>query len=143
MNRKKLIKRLQEEEGLSLKLYKCPAGKWTIGYGRNLEAKGISRAEACMMLANDLTDAIHQCEKNILYFDALPANVQEVLVDMCFNMGIGNLLLFKKMLTAISKGYYLTASDELMDSKYARSKWTRRRAERNCEILRGNSETKT
>ena len=29
-------------EGLSLKPYRCPAGKLTIGYGHNLEANGIS-----------------------------------------------------------------------------------------------------
>ena len=36
---------LKKFEGFRLKPYKCPAGKWTIGYGRNLEAKGLTYDE--------------------------------------------------------------------------------------------------
>lgn len=37
---------LKELEGLYLKPYRCPAGKWTIGYGDNLEANGLTADEA-------------------------------------------------------------------------------------------------
>ncbi len=37
---------LKELEGLYLKPYKCPANKWTIGYGDNLEANGLTADEA-------------------------------------------------------------------------------------------------
>ena len=37
---------IKKHEGLSLKPYKCTAGKLTIGYGRNIEDKGISQEEA-------------------------------------------------------------------------------------------------
>ena len=37
---------LKELEGLYLNPYKCPAGKWTIGYGDNLEANGFTADEA-------------------------------------------------------------------------------------------------
>ena len=37
---------LKELEGLYLKPYQCPAGKWTIGYGDNLEANGLTADEA-------------------------------------------------------------------------------------------------
>lgn len=37
---------LKELEGLYLKPYQCPAGKWTIGYGDNLEANGLTAEEA-------------------------------------------------------------------------------------------------
>ncbi len=36
---------LKELEGLYLKPYKCPADKWTIGYGDNLEANGLTADE--------------------------------------------------------------------------------------------------
>ena len=41
-------------EGLSLKPYRCPAGKLTIGYGHNLEANGISEEIANQLLHEDL-----------------------------------------------------------------------------------------
>lgn len=37
---------LKELEGLRLDPYQCPAGKWTIGYGHNLEANGLTADEA-------------------------------------------------------------------------------------------------
>jgi GH24 family phage-related lysozyme (muramidase) len=37
---------LKELEGLYLTPYQCPAGKWTIGYGHNLEANGLTAEEA-------------------------------------------------------------------------------------------------
>ncbi|MBP5593653.1 MAG: hypothetical protein J6X75_05780, partial [Clostridia bacterium] len=40
-------------EGLRLKPYRCPAGKLTIGYGRNIEDMGISETEAEMLFDND------------------------------------------------------------------------------------------
>ncbi|HHX10519.1 MAG TPA: lysozyme, partial [Firmicutes bacterium] len=32
-------------EGLRLEVYKCPAGYWTIGVGRNLEGKPLKKEE--------------------------------------------------------------------------------------------------
>lgn len=47
---KKLTDQLIKHEGLRLKPYRCPAGKLTIGIGRNLEDKGITEKEAVMLL---------------------------------------------------------------------------------------------
>ena len=42
MNIKKIKDQLIQHEGLKLKPYQCPAGRLTIGVGRNLEDKGIT-----------------------------------------------------------------------------------------------------
>jgi len=47
---------LQSDEGLRLKPYHCTAGKLTIGYGRNLEDRGITEAEAEYLLENDVSE---------------------------------------------------------------------------------------
>jgi lysozyme len=47
-----MIRQLTRHEGLRLKPYLCPAGKLTIGIGRNLEGKGITKQEAVMLLEN-------------------------------------------------------------------------------------------
>jgi lysozyme len=39
---------------------------------------------------------------------------------MCFNMGIGRLLGFKKALIAMRQGKFSIAADEMLDSKWAR-----------------------
>ncbi len=51
---KKMIK---GNEGMRLKPYRCSAGKLTIGYGRNLDDRGISAHEANDLFENDLIDA--------------------------------------------------------------------------------------
>jgi len=51
--KEKLIRQLREHEGLRLPPYHCPAGKLTIGIGRNLGDKGITEKEAVMLLEND------------------------------------------------------------------------------------------
>jgi lysozyme len=60
MNRFKenMIRQLTTHEGLRLKPYLCPAGKLTIGIGRNLEGKGITKQEAIMLLEYDIQECL-------------------------------------------------------------------------------------
>ncbi len=93
MNRIKA--QLVRHEGLRLKLYRCAAGKLTIGIGRNLDDCGISQTEAYLLLEND----IQNCEKQLLdeipeIYNGLDEVRKSVLLNMCFNLGIGGLLGF-------------------------------------------------
>ena len=113
--------KIMEHEGLRLKPYKCPAGKLTIGYGRNLEARGITKQEAYTLAENDIRDSIFQCEKNFSdFFSKLSVGRKYVLVDMVFNMGINGLLGFKKTLNFIRQGNYESASIEMLNSLWAK-----------------------
>lgn len=110
-------------EGLRLKPYRCTAGKLTIGYGRNLDDVGISRAEADMMFERDFAKAEVEVRRLCKEFNIDCENLIEqrfyVLTDMMFNLGYGRLSKFKKMLTALSKGDYDTAANEMLDSTWA------------------------
>lgn len=121
-------------EGLSLRMYKCPTGHWTIGYGHNLEANGITLELAEEMLKTDLAYARMEVGSKILCSSKLNEARQYVLVDMCFNMGILKLLTFKKMLAALQEGYYERAASEMLDSKWAQQ--VGRRAQKLAEIMR-------
>lgn len=110
---------LKRHEGLRLKVYRCPAGFLTIGYGRNLESKGISEAEADEMLANDIgwfRDSVMHELAWTLFLDPVRF---DVLVDMAFNLGVEGLAKFKKFLAALEAGDYLTASAEMLDSAWS------------------------
>lgn len=127
-------KMIKENEGLRLQVYRCTADKQTIGYGRNLEDKGINKIEAEFMLRNDIDEIDMQLSQNGLLGLLDPAR-EAVLYDMAYQMGITGLLKFKNMLSALKSGDYITAAHELLDSKYA--KQTPSRAERNADIIRG------
>ena len=116
---------IKRNEGLRLKPYHCQAGKLTIGYGRNLEAKGISIREAEYLFKNDLKIVAKQVANRIEFYRKLSYKRKMVLVDMAFNMGIEGLLGFKKMLAALKSRDFMEAGKELMRSKYAEQVKTR------------------
>ncbi len=119
VDREKVKALIKLHEGLRLKPYKCPAGYLTIGYGRNLEAKGISPMEADMLLESDLDDAIRDAREFFPAFDSLLAPRQAVLVDMAFNLGLPKLRKFKKFRQALVRGDWQDAAREMLDSKWA------------------------
>lgn len=112
-------------EGLRLKPYRDTLGHWTIGAGRNLDAKGISRIEALIMLDNDIYEAKRDLFEALPWAEQLDEVRQRVLIDMTFNLGIGGLLKFKRMLAAVEAGDYATASLEMLNSRWAAQTGTR------------------
>lgn len=124
----KLMYRLIEEEGMKLKPYRCPAGKLTIGVGRNLEDKGLSNEEALFLLQNDIIEAVKELKKAFLFFDSLNETRQIVLIDMCFNLGINGLKKFKKMIKALENKDFSLASKEMLSSCWAKQVGARARS---------------
>src|SRR5438093_1522067 len=101
MNRTVLKTMLVKHEGLRLKPYADTAGKLTIGVGRNLTDAGITDCEARLLLDNDINEAVRLCTSRIGCFGSLDDTRQHVLLDMCFNLGVGGLMKFTKMLAAV------------------------------------------
>ena len=126
-------KRLIAEEDLKLQLYHCTAGKLTIGVGRNVEDRGITHETAMQMLDEDIDICVGELEKNLSWFENAPDKIQEVLIDLCFNMGINRLMGFVKTLHKLKTGAYKEAAEELLDSRYASS--VPNRAKRNADII--------
>ena len=114
-----------KHEGLKLKPYTCPAGKLTIGVGRNIEDNGISEDEAMILLEND----IKRCEAELVdiftEFYTYPENVRIALIDMIFNLGKTRFLQFKKMIQAIKERDFLKASKEARNSRWCKQVGTR------------------
>ena len=119
MNKSQLTKSLIRHEALKTKPYKCTAGRLTIGVGRNLDDVGISPDEALYLLKNDIDRCVVDVGRNIPEWKKHNDCRQNVLVEMCFNMGINRMLRFKKMLAALQKNDYATAADEMLNSKWA------------------------
>ena len=115
-----LKEQLVRHEGLKLTVYDCPAGYQTIGVGRNLEGKGITEEEAFYLLNNDIDYFTEQLKNNIDWFDEIPEEKQNVLINMAFNLGVSGLLNFKNMLLAVKEERWIDASTEMLDSKWAK-----------------------
>lgn len=132
----KLREQLVEHEGLRLFPYKCPAGKTTIGIGRNLDDRGITREEAMDMLQHDVDECAADCVLIVgqSVWDKLSDARQRVLVDMRFNLGPRGLRSFARTLAAISQGRYADASKHMLESKWAGQ--VGRRATRLAKMMR-------
>jgi len=133
MNRQLLLKQLERHEGLRLKPYRDTVGKLTVGYGRNLDDRGISEDEAGFMLDNDIDQVEQELERMPLYLSLDPIR-QVVLANMAFNMGVPTLLEFRRMLGALAEKDWDRAAAEMMDSKWARQVGSR--AEELSELMR-------
>lgn len=106
--------------------YKCPAGKLTIGYGHNLDAKGITREQAERLLDDDIEEVARAIVIALPWVADLDEVRQAVLVMMAFQMGVGGsrpkphgLLAFQRTLMEIKRGNYHGAAVFMLQSKWA------------------------
>lgn len=119
IDREAMVRQLRLHEGERLKPYRCTAGKLTIGVGRNLEDRGISREESAMLLANDIANEERELLRALPWVAKLDEVRQRVLLDMSFNLGIVGLLGFKNTLATIQAGEYQRGAAMMLDSKWA------------------------
>lgn len=133
----RVMELLIKHEGLMLKPYRCPAGKLTIGVGRNLEASGITRDEAIYMLQNDIGKFDHDLRLAFRWYPGLSEARQAVLISMAFNLGMGGLSEFKQMLRSLENGDYERAADHMLNSKWAGQ--VKKRAVELAQMMRQNT----
>jgi lysozyme len=132
--REQLRLQIIRDEGCRLTLYDDPLGIPTIGAGRNLRDRGISQAEAEILLDNDIRQSTSDVLAHVPWAFRLDEVRLGVLVAMAFNLGIGGLVKFEKALAAMERGDWYTAAAHMMDSKWARQIGLR--AERLAEQMR-------
>jgi lysozyme len=112
-----IYEQLELHEGVRLKPYKDSVGKLTIGIGRNLDDKGITKKEAKYLCRNDVKDVVEQLA-NYEWFCKLEPVRQKVLIDMGFNLGVPGLLQFKNMIQALKDNEFIAAANEMKNSKW-------------------------
>lgn len=120
MNANELAAQLVDDEGVKLRPYRDPVGKLTIGVGRNLEDLGITRQEAMGLLSNDIARVETELDRVFPWWTQMSDRRQQVLANMCFNLGIDRLQGFIRMLAAMQVGHFDEAAAEMLSSKWAK-----------------------
>lgn len=122
-----LIDQIKRQEGCVLTSYYDTLGNLTIGYGHTpaFPAQTITQEEADTLLMDDLITTESELKTALPWCVSLPVPRYCVLWNMAFNMGVGNLLEFKKMLDAINQGNFVVASQQMVYSLWARQVKTR------------------
>ena len=123
---------VEMHEGRRQHVYRCTAGKLTVGVGHNLEAKAMPDCVIDLLFACYLADAENDC-KHYKYFAGLNEVRQAALIDMSFQLGKSRLSAFKKMHANLNAGDYKGAARECLNSLYANQ--TPRRAQTIADLL--------
>lgn len=115
----KLVEQIKRHEGVELKPYLDTVGKMTIGIGRNLHDNGITMREAEFLLMNDI-EVIMKEAKTYPWYSGLDDTRKCVILNMLFNMGKPRFDKFVKFQAAVADGDWQKASDEMLDSRWAK-----------------------
>jgi len=129
MNVRDLIK---QHEGYSSTVYKCPAGKRTIGWGHNIETRPLPADiagrlhangvilpdDAERILSDDIATAVQDCQRVYFGFDQFSEARKSALTDFMFNAGMTTALKFVNMRKAIIDGDWNRAADEMYFSRW-------------------------
>ena len=134
----KLREMLTRHEGKKNTPYEDTNGQLHIGIGRNLASMGISDEECMVLLDNDLVRCMKECASAFPFFSTLDQTRQDVVVMLCFSMGLTRLRGFKLMLAALESGDTDTAAKEMVDSRWATQVGQNRSSELYSMMATGN-----
>ena len=131
MDRTNVYEQLKIDEGVVYEIYHDHLGYPTFGVGHLIlksdvehgqrQGTAISEERVRECFEQDLDISISECEA--LFKDnwkEYPGELQEVLVNMMFNLGRNRLGKFKKFIGHLENHHWKLASEEMLDSKWAR-----------------------
>ena len=120
----KLKARIKKNEGYHNQIYYDQLGKSTIGFGhlikkneKFLHQKKYSKKYLNAIFERDFSIALRDLIKSY-NIKNLPQNIQGVLLEMIFQLGIKNCLKFKKFNNYLKKKYLYMAALEMLDSRW-------------------------
>jgi len=138
MNLAAIIKLVTAHEGSRATVYTDTTGNQTVGVGCNLSSpnaaddlsgvdfnladvlagKPLTQDQIDGLLLIQLNRAIYQAQILLPQLEDYPENVQSVVVDMVFNLGMRGFGLFKNCLASIKFGKWNDAANDLKYSKW-------------------------
>tara|TARA_R100001460_G_scaffold4800_1_gene13427 strand:- start:3438 stop:3884 length:447 start_codon:yes stop_codon:yes gene_type:complete len=127
-DKQKVIDQLKIDEGIVYEIYKDHLGYPTFGIGHLVlesdpefgQEVGVPVSEErCLeVFDHDLEVTVNECKVLFPDFDEKLDEVQEILINMMFNMGRTRLSKFKKFIGALNEENYEEAANQMMDSRW-------------------------
>ena len=120
MNLGRLKESVEKHEGFSRTVYKDTVGIDTIGYGFAIKDLVLDSDISSILLDRKLFDLSVRCFNKFQWLSKKPAVVQEVVIEMCYQLGVTGFSKFIKTIGFLEDGDYQKASLEMLRSKWAR-----------------------
>lgn len=127
-NKERVIEQLKIDEGIVHEIYLDHLGYPTFGIGHLvLESDPehgqdvgtpVSEERCLEVFDHDLEVTVNECKVLFPDFDEKLDEVQEILINMMFNMGRTRLSKFKKFIAALNEENYDEAANQMMDSRW-------------------------
>ena len=124
---------LVKQEDIRNKPYKDTEGNWTVGIGHKITDKAVidqlnkgnmpinyDDNQVMGMFDKDIETAMKGAKANFSGFNSYSTNLQDALVSMNFQLGTEGTRKFKDFRSALAKGDYKTAKEELDNSDWAK-----------------------
>jgi len=115
-----LLERIKHHEGFRSRVYKCTEGYDTIGYGFAIKDLEIDEDIAEMILMRKLDDLMNRIQKTFVWWRSAEDEVKDVVVEMCYQLGLSGFSKFKKTIKYLETKQYGKASVEMLDSRWAK-----------------------
>ena len=131
---KDLLKRIKHHEGFRSRVYQCTEGYDTIGYGFAIKDLEMDEDIAEEILIRKVEKLIKIVRSKFDWLDSVPPEVQGVLVEMSYQMGLSSVCKFRLALKYMEHQNWERAAEEMLLSKWNRQ--TPNRARELSNIIR-------
>ena len=111
-----LLKQIKKHEGFRSTVYQCTEGYDTIGYGFAIKDLKLDEDIAELILVRKLADLVARIKQTFPWTKDAPEEIQDVVVDMCYQLGVNGFSKFKKTIYLLETEQYEEASVEMLDS---------------------------
>ncbi len=116
----KLLKSIKINEGFEPRVYKDTLGIDTIGYGFAIKDLYIDEDIAEQILEKKVNKLLKEVDSRFDWFKFMPDGIKEVVVEMCYQLGVNGFSKFKKTIKLLSNRNFAKASTEMLDSLWAK-----------------------
>ena len=115
-----LIESIKEHEGYVGVVYKDSLGIDTIGYGFAIKDLELDEDICEMILERKLKNLKDRVRVRFEWYRYMPPQIQDVIMEMCYQLGVTGFSKFKKTILFLQNKQFHDASQEMLDSLWAR-----------------------
>ena len=123
-----LVEQLKIHEGYRAKTYKCTSDKLTIGIGFMVSELSLDLDICEEILVRKLKDLQYSIKKKFHWFEDMPPHIKDVVMEMCYQLGVGGFSKFRKTISYLENKQFKNASVEMLDSLWAKQTPNRAKA---------------
>jgi len=123
-----LLKSIKKNEGYKGMAYKDSLGIDTIGYGFAIKDLELDEDICEEILVRKLKNLKDRVGNKFSWFKYMPPHIKDVVLEMCYQLGVTGFSKFKKTISYMQDKKWGEASEEMLDSLWARQTPNRAKA---------------